>query len=115
MELSPGEFDSAFNDFDFRMSQWAEMQSKSVSKLFYQQWHELPAFRLPCMEKDVPIRITSNSEPIQEEGVEQLVFMVSTLLFTLYNNLLFGLIAGIIITLITHILIARISVPQFFL
>ena len=41
--------------------------------------------------------------------------MVSTLLFTLYNNLLFGLIAGIIITLITHILIARISVPQFFL
>ena len=64
MELSPGEFDSAFNDFDFRMSQWAEMQSKSVSKLFYQQWHELPAFRLPCMEKDVPIKITSNSEPI---------------------------------------------------
>ena len=64
MELSPGEFDSAFNDFDFRMSQWAEMQSKSVSKLFYQQWHELPAFRLPCMEKEIPIRITSNSEPI---------------------------------------------------
>ena len=43
------------------------------------------------------------------------MFMVSTLLFTVYNNLLFGLIAGIIITLITHILIARISVPQFFL
>ncbi len=51
---------------------------------------------------------------VYKEGVEQLVFMVSTLLFTLYNNLLFGLIAGIIITLITHILIARISVPQFF-
>ena len=52
---------------------------------------------------------------VYKEGVEQLVFMVSTLLFTLYNNLLFGLIAGIIITLITHILIARISVSQFFL
>tara|TARA_B100001115_G_scaffold182479_1_gene178813 strand:- start:280 stop:2532 length:2253 start_codon:yes stop_codon:yes gene_type:complete len=52
---------------------------------------------------------------VYKEGVEQLVFMVSTLLFTLYNNLLFGLIAGIIVTLITHILIARISVPQFFL
>ncbi|MEJ6589121.1 MAG: SulP family inorganic anion transporter [Crocinitomicaceae bacterium] len=52
---------------------------------------------------------------VYKEGVEQLVFMVSTLLFTVYNNLLFGLIAGIIITLITHILIARISVPQFFL
>jgi len=52
---------------------------------------------------------------VYKEGVEQLVFMVSTLLFTVYNNLLFGLIAGIIITLITHILIARISVPQFFI
>jgi MFS superfamily sulfate permease-like transporter len=52
---------------------------------------------------------------VYKEGVEQLVFMVSTLLFTLYNNLLFGLIAGIVITLITHILIARISVPQFFI
>ena len=52
---------------------------------------------------------------VYKEGVEQLVFMISTLLFTVYNNLLFGLIAGIIITLITHILIARISVPQFFL
>jgi len=51
---------------------------------------------------------------VYKEGVEQLVFMISTLLFTVYNNLLFGLIAGIIITLITHILIARISVPQFF-
>ena len=52
---------------------------------------------------------------VYKEGVEQLVFMISTLLFTVYNNLLFGLIAGIIITLITHILIARISVPQFFI
>ena len=52
---------------------------------------------------------------VYKEGVEQLVFMVSTLLFTVYNNLLFGLIAGIIVTLITHILIARLSVPQFFL
>jgi len=51
---------------------------------------------------------------VYKEGVEQLVFMISTLLFTLYNNLLFGLVAGILITLITHILIARISVPQFF-
>lgn len=52
---------------------------------------------------------------VYKEGVEQLVFMISTLLFTVYNNLLFGLIAGILITLITHILIARISVPQFFI
>ena len=52
---------------------------------------------------------------VYKEGVEQLVFMISTLLFTVYNNLLIGLIAGILITLITHILIARISVPQFFI
>ncbi len=51
---------------------------------------------------------------VYQEGVEQLVFMVATLLFTIYNNLLVGLAAGIIITLLTHILIARIPVKEFF-
>ena len=50
---------------------------------------------------------------VYKEGVEQLVFMVATLLFTIYNNLLVGLVAGIFITLITHLLIARISVKDF--
>ncbi len=51
---------------------------------------------------------------VYKEGVEQLVFMVATLLFTIYNNLLVGLVAGIVITLITHLLIARIPVKDFF-
>ena len=64
MEISPAEFNSAFNDFEFRMSHWAEMQNKSVTNLFYQQWHKLPDFRLPLENKEVPIKITSNLEPI---------------------------------------------------
>ena len=65
VKLSPSEFDAAFNDFEFRMSHWAEMQNKAVSNLFYQQWHKkLPDFRLPSSEKEIPIRITSVSEPI---------------------------------------------------
>ena len=64
VKLSPSEFDSAFNDFEFRMSHWAEMQNTAVSNLFYNQWHKLPDFRLPNSEKEIPIKITSNSEPI---------------------------------------------------
>ena len=64
VKLSPSEFDAAFNDFEFRMSHWAEMQNENVNNLFYQQWHKLPHFQLPYTEKEIPIKITSNSEPI---------------------------------------------------
>ncbi|GGI57995.1 SulP family inorganic anion transporter [Winogradskyella haliclonae] len=48
------------------------------------------------------------------QGTEQLVFFVATMIFTLYTNLLIGLIGGLLLALITHMLLAKLSIPQFF-
>ena len=48
------------------------------------------------------------------QGTEQLIFFVFTMVLTLYTNLLVGLIGGLLIALITHMLLARLSIPEFF-
>lgn len=47
-------------------------------------------------------------------GTEQLVFFVGTMVLTLYTNLLIGLLGGLLLVLITHMLLARLTIPQFF-
>lgn len=49
-----------------------------------------------------------------EQGMEQLVFLIGTLIVTLYTNLLWGVAAGIVVTLGVHILLARVPIPVFF-
>ncbi|MDH3711341.1 MAG: SulP family inorganic anion transporter [Cyclobacteriaceae bacterium] len=49
-----------------------------------------------------------------EQGYEQLLFFGSTLLITLYTNLLYGIFWGIVITLTVHILLTRVPIPTFF-
>lgn len=53
-------------------------------------------------------------EHAYEQGMEQLLFMVGTLIITLYTNLLWGVVGGIILTLGVHILLARVPLPVFF-
>ena len=48
------------------------------------------------------------------QGTEQLVFFVFTMVLTLYTNLLVGLLGGILLALLTHMLLAKLSIPQFF-
>jgi MFS superfamily sulfate permease-like transporter len=48
------------------------------------------------------------------QGVEQLLFLSSTLIITLFTNLLYGIIGGILITLILHILLAKVGFITFF-
>lgn len=48
------------------------------------------------------------------QGVEQLVFMVSTLLITLFTDLLMGIFGGILVTLVLHMLLAKVGFSQFF-
>ena len=48
------------------------------------------------------------------QGAEQLMFFVGTMVLTLYTNLLIGLLGGLLLALVTHILLARMSIPQFF-
>ena len=49
-----------------------------------------------------------------DQGVEQLFFLSSTLIITLFSNLLYGIMGGIMITLISHILLARVGFLSFF-
>ena len=48
------------------------------------------------------------------QGTEQLIFFIGTMILTLYTNLLIGLLGGLLLALITHMLLARLSIPQFF-
>jgi MFS superfamily sulfate permease-like transporter len=48
------------------------------------------------------------------QGTEQLIFFFGTMVITLYTNLLVGLLGGLLLALITHMLLARVSVNQFF-
>jgi MFS superfamily sulfate permease-like transporter len=49
-----------------------------------------------------------------DQGLEQLFFMVSTFVITLYTNLVIGIASGILITLIFHMLIAKVGFRSFF-
>lgn len=48
------------------------------------------------------------------QGVEQLLFLSSTLIITLYSDLLYGIAGGILITLLLHILLAKVGFIRFF-
>lgn len=48
------------------------------------------------------------------QGTEQLVFFIGTMVLTLYTNLLVGLLGGLLLALVTHMLLARLTIPQFF-
>lgn len=49
-----------------------------------------------------------------DQGVEQLLFLSSTLIITLFSDLLYGIIGGILITLILHMLLAKVGIRNFF-
>ena len=48
------------------------------------------------------------------QGVEQLLFLSSTLIITLFSDLLYGIVGGIFITLILHMLLAKVGIAPFF-
>lgn len=49
-----------------------------------------------------------------DQGVEQLLFFSSTLIITLYTDLLYGIFGGILITLTLHMLLAKVGFREFF-
>lgn len=51
---------------------------------------------------------------VYEQGAEQLVFFVGTLLITLYTNLLIGMFCGLSLALLVHFLLAKMPVRTFF-
>lgn len=51
---------------------------------------------------------------VYSHGVEQLIFFVGTMVLTLYTNLLVGLFGGLLLVLLSHLLLAKVSIPRFF-
>ena len=51
---------------------------------------------------------------VYNQGPEQLIFFVFTLILTLYTNLLIGLVGGLLLVLATHMLLAKESIGSFF-
>jgi len=51
---------------------------------------------------------------VYSHGTEQLIFFVATMILTLYTNLLIGLLGGLLLVMVSHMLLARVSIPQFF-
>lgn len=49
-----------------------------------------------------------------DQGVEQLLFLTSTLIITLFTDLLYGIAGGILVTLILHMLLAKVGFIKFF-
>jgi len=49
-----------------------------------------------------------------DQGVEQLLFLSSTLIITLFTDLLYGIIGGILVTLVLHMLLAKVGFVNFF-
>jgi MFS superfamily sulfate permease-like transporter len=49
-----------------------------------------------------------------DQGVEQLLFLSSTLIITLFTDLLYGIVGGILVTLILHMLLAKVGFTSFF-
>ncbi len=49
-----------------------------------------------------------------DQGVEQLLFLSSTLIITLFTDLLYGIVGGILITLALHMLLAKVGFIRFF-
>lgn len=47
-------------------------------------------------------------------GIEQVIFMVATIIITLYTDLLIGILVGTFLTFVVHLLLARIPIEVFF-
>jgi MFS superfamily sulfate permease-like transporter len=74
----------------------------------------LCAFAILLVYTGFKLASPSVFKQMYSQGTEQLVFFIVTMILTLYTNLLVGLIGGLAFALITHMLLARLSIPQFF-
>lgn len=51
---------------------------------------------------------------VYSQGIEQLIFFTGTLVITLMTDLMVGIFGGLMLALVTHMLLAKVSVKQFF-
>lgn len=52
---------------------------------------------------------------VYDQGIEQLVFFVGTLVITLLTDILIGVFGGLLLALVVHMLMAKVSIKTFFM
>jgi MFS superfamily sulfate permease-like transporter len=77
---------------------------------------KIPLAALASILVYIGFRLASPSvfKKIYEMGAEQLIFMVVTIVITLYTDLLLGILGGSLFTLLIHVLLSRMPVQEFF-
>lgn len=77
---------------------------------------KIPLAALAAILVYIGFRLASPAvfKKIYEMGIEQLIFMVVTIVITLYSDLLWGILGGTLFTLMVHILLARMPFGAFF-
>ena len=77
---------------------------------------KVPLASLAAILVYIGFRLASPSvfRKIYDMGMEQLIFMVTTLIITLYSDLLWGILGGSLFALLVHILLARLPIGTFF-
>jgi len=74
----------------------------------------LCAFAILLVYTGFKLASPSVFKQMYNQGVEQLIFFVCTMVLTLYTNLLIGLLGGLLLAMVSHMLLAKVSIPQFF-
>ena len=74
----------------------------------------LCAFAILLVYTGFKLASPSVFKQVYNQGTEQLIFFVATMVLTLYTNLLIGLLGGLLLAMVSHMLLARVSIPQFF-
>jgi len=74
----------------------------------------LCAFAILLVYTGFKLASPSVFKQIYNQGIEQLIFFVATMVLTLYTNLLIGLLGGLLLVMFSHMLLAKVSISQFF-
>ena len=74
----------------------------------------LCAFAILLVYTGFKLASPSVFKQIYNQGIEQLIFFVATMVLTLYTNLLIGLLGGLLLAMFSHMLLAKVSISQFF-
>lgn len=111
---------STVNIHNGAKTKWSNLYQGLILLLFIvvlsplMQQVPLCAFAILLVYTGFKLASPSVFKQVYSHGIEQLIFFVSTMILTLYTNLLVGLFGGLFLALIGHLLLTKVSIPRFF-
>ena len=111
---------STVNVHNGAKTKWSNMYQGLILLLFIvvlspiMQQVPLCAFAILLVYTGFKLASPSVFKQVFSHGIEQLIFFVSTMILTLYTNLLIGLFGGLALALLGHLLLTKVSIPRFF-